>query len=431
MLEWLKITGAGPKTKDRVIELDFAESMNFITGDNGLGKTFILDVAWWALTRTWPAPDRMTLPQRDLPKGLKPVIEYSFTKARGTTTWPSDFDWQGQYWKLPEGRPPNPGMVIYAQVDGGFAVWDPARNHQFYAKKNKETKTPPAYIFSSKQVWDGYQHEDGTWLCNGLIRDWASWQKENKESWELLRKVIRALSPSDDEPMQPGDLTRISLDDVRDMPTIRMPYGMDIPLAHTSAGMRRIITLAYLLVWTWQEHRRACQLIKTDQADQITFLIDEIEAHLHPKWQRRIMLSLSEVMAALTGRDNSAVQLIVATHAPLVLASIESYFEAEKDRLFHLGFDGEFATVEQMSWALHGDASNWLTSPVFALDEARSLNAQKAIQAAQAWMAGRTGDLTAPLNTKEAIDTALRAAVPSTDDIVFQWQLANGGGKQA
>jgi hypothetical protein len=24
-----------------------------ITGDNGLGKSFLLDVAWWALTRTW------------------------------------------------------------------------------------------------------------------------------------------------------------------------------------------------------------------------------------------------------------------------------------------------------------------------------------------------------------------------------------------
>ncbi len=24
-----------------------------MTGDNGLGKTFLLDIAWWVLTRTW------------------------------------------------------------------------------------------------------------------------------------------------------------------------------------------------------------------------------------------------------------------------------------------------------------------------------------------------------------------------------------------
>lgn len=28
--------------------------MTLITGDNGLGKSFLLDVAWWALTRRWP-----------------------------------------------------------------------------------------------------------------------------------------------------------------------------------------------------------------------------------------------------------------------------------------------------------------------------------------------------------------------------------------
>ena len=27
--------------------------MNFLTGDNGLGKTFLLDIAWWVLTQTW------------------------------------------------------------------------------------------------------------------------------------------------------------------------------------------------------------------------------------------------------------------------------------------------------------------------------------------------------------------------------------------
>jgi hypothetical protein len=37
---------------------------------------------------------------------------------------------------------------------------------------------PQVCVFSPKEVWDGLEREDGTWLCNGLIRDWASWQKE-------------------------------------------------------------------------------------------------------------------------------------------------------------------------------------------------------------------------------------------------------------
>lgn len=33
--------------------MDRAPRLNLITGDNGLGKSFLLDVAWRALTRTW------------------------------------------------------------------------------------------------------------------------------------------------------------------------------------------------------------------------------------------------------------------------------------------------------------------------------------------------------------------------------------------
>jgi len=34
------------------LKLKWAPRFNIITGDNGLGKSFLLDTAWWALTRT-------------------------------------------------------------------------------------------------------------------------------------------------------------------------------------------------------------------------------------------------------------------------------------------------------------------------------------------------------------------------------------------
>ncbi len=33
---------------------EYAPGANLITGDNGLGKSFLLDLSWWALTRHWP-----------------------------------------------------------------------------------------------------------------------------------------------------------------------------------------------------------------------------------------------------------------------------------------------------------------------------------------------------------------------------------------
>src|SRR5690606_9994550 len=139
------------------------------------------------------------------------------------------------------------------------------------------------------------------------------------------------------ERIEPGGLTRISLDDARDIPTIRMPYGQDVPVLHASAGIRRILALAYLLVWTWEEHLKAAKLIGEAPTAQVTFLIDEIECHLHPKWQRRIVAALLEVMTSLA--KDASVQVIAATHSPLVMASVEPIFDAGKDAWFDLDFE--------------------------------------------------------------------------------------------
>ena len=47
MLKSLELRDVGPADH---LEIDFAPRVNLITGDNGLGKSFLLDVAWWALT---------------------------------------------------------------------------------------------------------------------------------------------------------------------------------------------------------------------------------------------------------------------------------------------------------------------------------------------------------------------------------------------
>ena len=51
MLERLAFENIGPSSS---LSLEFAPRLYLLTGDNGLGKTFVLDAAWWALTRTWP-----------------------------------------------------------------------------------------------------------------------------------------------------------------------------------------------------------------------------------------------------------------------------------------------------------------------------------------------------------------------------------------
>ena len=51
MLKQLTLQNVGPAPS---MKMEMGSRLNLITGDNGLGKSFLLDVAWWALTRKWP-----------------------------------------------------------------------------------------------------------------------------------------------------------------------------------------------------------------------------------------------------------------------------------------------------------------------------------------------------------------------------------------
>src|SRR3712207_3421041 len=114
MLERLAFENIGPISGQ---ELEFGERLNLLTGDNGLGKTFILDVAWWALTRTWPE-NQILLPEQN--RDGNPAIPYLVWGAAGPTERERVlFSYEYYAWPIPPRRPPIPGLVIYARADGG------------------------------------------------------------------------------------------------------------------------------------------------------------------------------------------------------------------------------------------------------------------------------------------------------------------------
>ena len=64
----------------------------------------------------------------------------------------------------------------------------------------------------------------------------------------------------------------------------------------------------------------------------MVLLFDEVESHLHPRWQRTLLLSILEVGKALKAEVD--LQILATTHAPLVLASVEPHFNQDRDSLF-------------------------------------------------------------------------------------------------
>lgn len=415
MLKELKLSNVGPAA---AMELEFGPRLNLITGDNGLGKSFLLDIAWWAMTGKWPAEvnSRLTSGRIALPndKRKNAAIDFAITAISGDKSGSRQFDRESQNWSRSQGRPIKSGLVFYAMSDGSFAVWDPERN--YWRDKEDPAGRQDAYVFTPKEVWDGLQTQDGNWLCNGLIRDWAGWQKENGRAFKSLSAVLRHLSPDADELLEPGELTRISLTDVRDMPTIKMPYGMEVPILHVSAGMRRIIALAYFLVWCWEEHLKAVELKGVEPEERVTFLIDEVESHLHPRWQRSVIPSLLEVMQLLA--TDAKVQLVAVTHSPLVMASVEPTFDVDQDAWFDLDLESNEVVLRQRTFIRHGDASRWLTSEAFDLGSSRSLEAEKTLEEAAKILSEE------PIDTElaKALDAKLRTLLGDTDPFWIRWR---------
>ena len=391
MLEYLRLKNVGPAPE---MEMKLAPRLNLITGDNGLGKSFLLDVAWWALTRKWPQDlnKKLTSGYAARPTEVrKPAsIEFRLTAKTESVSYESTYVPRDESWLGKAGRPWNPGLVIYAHADGAFSVWDPARN--YWKKKGSidVQERLPGYVFSSKEVWDGLEVEiDGksTIVCNGLLRDWASWIREKNGAAKCMKDILADLSPSTDQSdrLEPGPLMRISVNDARDIPSLHMGRGKAVPILHASAGVRRIVALAYMLEWSWNENGLAAQQLGEQPAAQVILLIDEPESHLHPRWQRSILASSLKLATVL--HKNAKIQLIVATHSPLVLASAEPTFDSQFDAWFDLDLvhadAGDRVQLNNRDFVRHGEISDWLTSDAFDLKEARSIEGEKAVRKAR------------------------------------------------
>jgi predicted ATPase len=418
MIEHLHLQNVGPAPE---MSLEFGSRLNLITGDNGLGKSFLLDVIWWALTRKWPHDlnDRLTsgYPARPTDPKKPATIGFGLTSKSGRVSYKSTYVPRDEAWSGKAGRPWNPGLVVYAHSDGGFSVWDPARNY-WKKKGNIDVQERlPGYVFSAQEVWDGLEVEvDGklTIVCNGLLRDWASWVREKGFVADMMSQLLSHLAPAG-ESLAAGPLVRLSVNDARAIPSIRTPYSSAVPILHASSGIRRAVGLAYMLIWSWNEHVLAADLLGEKPTNQVVVLFDEIESHLHPRWQRSILRAVLEAAGVL--HDGATIQLVAATHSPLIMAAAEPLFDPETDAWFDLDLESEKVVLQKRRFVRRGDVSAWLTSEAFDLKEPRSLEAEEAIREAL-----KLAKKPSPAEAKvRRVHKLLQASLGDTDRFWLRW----------
>lgn len=239
-LESLELIGVGPA---KIMKLEFAPRLNLITGDNGLGKTFLLECAWWALSGSWADPEQPAYPRSDSTGSSSISFKISGSPNKPI---PIYFDRAAQQWPLPEQkRPVLPGIVIYARVDGSSMIWDPAKHYwPVEDDRARGLETTDAIRLNQAEIWDGLRSGNRSFVCNGLIRDWIDWQYiPPKTTFETFSKVLQKLSPSPHEmTLIPSTPIKLPRDDTQ-MPRLRLPYD-DVPITLLSAAMK--LTIIYV-----------------------------------------------------------------------------------------------------------------------------------------------------------------------------------------
>ena len=110
-------------------------------------------MAWWALTRKWPHDLNANLTSGYAARPTNVKEEASITlkvrgKSGGAVEYASPYVPASQAWRGKQGRPWNPGLVLYALADGAFAVWDPHRNYWRTERDVDVQERVPAYVFS-------------------------------------------------------------------------------------------------------------------------------------------------------------------------------------------------------------------------------------------------------------------------------------------
>lgn len=215
-----------------------------------------------------------------------------------------------------------------------FTTEDIHTTRKFDKEKKKFKKYPQKPSFGYFESYDSKGLLD-CWLKRLLVLKEA---KKGEQEIECVRKaVISALGPSGCNII---DNFEIRHNDGN----VFFHYcdGREVRSDLLSDGYRRLVSIVVDLAF------RCALLNKVMYGDEAfklthgTVIIDEIDEHLHPDLQVRILKALHETFPKL--------QLIVSTHAPLVMSSVENN---ENNVVYRLDYkDGKYSHTEVDTYGL-------------------------------------------------------------------------------
>lgn len=307
--------------------LRFNPQFTVLVGDNGTGKTSILDALSVGLGSALngigvPIGIDESMSRGILKKEMRKVmmspdnIEVMDTYLSGTFT----FNEKNNDWAVHK--------RVY--TDKKFAQGSKISSLNLVQILKEENKSLPLLVYhSTKRLSEYPEHEnsyekigsrlDGYYACldpRSIKKQFISWFKTFEDSALKFNKdkTLYFAFTSAISSMVPG-WKDIKFNWGLDELVGQLPNGNWMPLSSLSDGYRGVVGLAAYLAYRSIKLNPHLGENAVKETSGIV-LIDELDLHLHPKWQKTIVRDLKRTFPKL--------QFIVTTHSPFIVQSLKA-----------------------------------------------------------------------------------------------------------
>ena len=282
--------------------------VTLITGENGTGKSIILDSLRMLFKGVWGIERNIIADQHDFRMAMtlsvddqdKTIESTSFKENNGSYELATnDFEYSKSFSSI-EDQPIKNYVLDY---------WSPdLSTDKFDIKSLNIIKVDKPLETSFERVFNNY--DINQFIC------WADFLRgsQNETESKIGEVLYSILSDMITDCLAVGKFKYVSRANLKPIVEVR---GKELSIEKLSMG--NLLILTHLVRTLYRAYGICCLTNRPiDQIGEIdgVLLIDEIENHLHPKWQKKVIGLIQKYFPKL--------QLIITTHSPFVISSVDN-----------------------------------------------------------------------------------------------------------
>lgn len=316
----------------RALELEFNDAMNVFLGINGVGKSTILDavaimLSWMVSRLKQPGASGRPIMENDITNG-EALAYIDLTAADGE---------QSLFWRLVKRRK----SYMQAKLKSDFSALSKyTQAMQRGVEKAQENLNLPLLVYypvnravldiplriKKKHQFDLFAAYDEALTSGANFRTFFEWFREREDLENENRKYQNSLFDKPDDFQFPDP----QLEAVREAlaqflpefknPSVRRnPLRMEIEKNGKRLSVDQLSDGEKCLIALIGDMARRLAIANPQGKNPLEgkgiVLIDEIDLHLHPQWQRRVVSTLHRVF--------TNIQFIISTHSPHVITHVQ------------------------------------------------------------------------------------------------------------